>query len=259
MEFQHASQAIEKYVRPQTFPVAVRLLDSNETVPEKTKRPKQDFGVAMPICQGISLARRYGWSLAMGQNDMLCPLGSVTLGFLPAKQKLLDGEFNIPFWVKDQSVRARMTQNLPRLTYGRFSQILMAPAHKTDFEPQVVIFYGNPAQLSRFVQSAVYATGGAVSSSSSGAFACGAEITQPILTDECQLVITGGGDRAIAQTQDHEAAFTVPASRLEDIATGLEATHKAGIRYPTTSFLLYQAQFPPVFSELMNYLESNEE
>lgn len=259
MELQQASQIIEKYVRPQSFPVAVRLIQSDEAVSEKARQPKQDFGTTMPVCQGIALARRYGWSLSMSQDDMLCPLGSLTLGFVPAKQKFLDGEFNIPFWVKDQAVRARMTQNLPRLTYGRFSRIVMAPAHKADFEPQVVIFYGNPAQLSRFVQGAVYATGEAVSSASSGGFACGGEITQPILTDECQLVMTGGGDRAIAQAHDHEAAFAIPASRLESIAQGLEATHKAGMRYPTTSFLLYQAQFPPVFSELMNYLESEDQ
>lgn len=259
MELQQASQIIEKYVRPQSFPVAVRLIQSDEAVSEKARQPKQDFGTTMPVCQGIALARRYGWALSMSQEDMLCPLGSLTLGFVPAKQKLLDGEFNIPFWVKDQSVRARMTQNLPRLSYGRFSRIVMAPAHKADFEPQVVIFYGNPAQLSRFVQGAVYATGEAVSSASSGGFACGGEITQPILTDECQLVMTGGGDRAIAQTHDHEAAFAIPASRLESIAQGLEATHKAGMRYPITSFLLYQAQFPPVFSELMNYLESEDQ
>ncbi|MBS3755594.1 MAG: DUF169 domain-containing protein [Desulfobacterales bacterium] len=259
MEFQQAIQIIEKYVRPQTFPVAVRLIQSDEAVAGKAKQPKQDFGAAMPVCQGIALARRYGWSLAMGQEDMLCPLGSLTLGFVPAKQKILDGEFNIQFWVKDQAVRARMTQNMPRLTYGRFSRILMAPAHRADFEPQVVIFYGNPAQLARFVQSAVYATGEAVSSPSTGGFACGGEITQPFLSDECQLVMTGGGDRAIAQSHDHEAAFAIPASRLESIAQGLEATHKAGMRYPTPSFLLYQAHFPPVFSELMDYLENEEQ
>lgn len=259
MDLQQASQTIEKYVRPQTFPVAVRLLDSKETVPEKTKQPQRDFGASMPVCQGVALARRYGWSLAMGQKDMLCPLGSLPLGLVPAKQKLLDGEYNIPFWVKDQSVRSRLIQSLPRLPYGRFDRILMAPAHKADFEPQVVIVYGNPAQLSRFAQSAVYTTGEAVNSTSLGGFACGDEITETLLTDECRLVITGGGDRAMAQAQDNEAAFAIPAGRLEDIVTGLEETHKAGMRYPTTSHLLYQAQLPPVFSEVMDYLESGEE
>ena len=259
MDIQQTSQAIEKYVRPQTFPVAVRLFDESEAVPEKARQPKRDFNLTMPVCQGISLVRRYGWSLVMSQADMLCPLGSLTLGFVPARKKFLEGDFDIPFWVRDKSIRAKMSRSLPRLEYGRFTRIVMAPVHKAAFEPQVVIYYGNPAQLSRFAQAEAYATGEAVTAGTSGGFACGAEITQPILTETCQLVITGGGDRAIAQAQDHEAAFAIPAGRMESIAQGLEATHKAGMRYPTPSFMLYQAQFPPAFSELMRYLESEGE
>jgi len=37
----------------------------------------------------------------MGQNAMLCPLGALIPGFVRTKQKLLDGEFNIPIWDKN--------------------------------------------------------------------------------------------------------------------------------------------------------------
>ena len=37
---------------------------------------------------------------------MLCPLGALTLGFVPAKVKFLDGSFRIPLWLKDQDARA---------------------------------------------------------------------------------------------------------------------------------------------------------
>jgi len=258
MELQQALEMIEKYIRPQCFPVAIRMLEPNEKAPVKAKQPKQDLGTPMPVCQAVALARRYGWVLSMEQEDMLCPLGSLTLGFVPAKKKFLEGKFNIPFWVKDE-VRAKMTQNLSRLEYGKYKRIIISPAQKVAFDPQVIIFYGNPSQLSRFVQGWIYSTGEPVISSSAGGFACGAEITQPLLTGKCQLVITGGGDRAIAQAHDHEAAFAVPAAHIETIARGLEATHQAGMRYPTTSFLLYKAQFPPAFAEMMQYLESQEE
>lgn len=259
MDLQHANNLIDKHLRPQTFPVAIRLAGSEDAGPGKFKQPKKDFGVTMPVCQGVSLSRRYGWTLAMSQEDMLCPLGSLTLGFVPPKQKFLDGEFNIPFWLPDKQTRAKVAQNISKLEYNKYSRIFIAPLHKADFEPQVIIFYGNPAQLSRLVQSNVYANGKPLTSSQSGGFACGGEITVPFLTDECQMIITGGGDRAIAQTQDHEGAFSIPVSRLEGIVNGLEATHKAGMRYPTTSFLTYQAQFPPVFGELMSYLEESRE
>jgi len=156
--------------------------------------------------------------------------------------------------VKNQEVRAKICRNLPRLEYKKYSYLVAAPLDKTDFEPQIIIIYGNPAQISRLVQSEVYATGNTVASESGGAFACCAEVTVPMLMNKCQMVLTGGGDRVIAQTQDREVAFAIPSSKIDSIVEGLEQTHKAGMRYPAPSFLLYQAQFPPDFGQLMDYL-----
>ena len=234
------------------------MVGSTSEIPEKARMPKRDLGVTMPVCQCIALARRLGWLMAMGEEDMLCPLGALTLGFVPAKDKFLDGSFEEPFWIKSQDIRAKMNQNLPRLEYDKYTHIVIAPLHRAGFEPDVIIVYGNPAQISRLIQSAVCATGEPIVSSSGGGFACGSEITVPIQTGQCQVIMVGGGDRAIAQTQDHEAAFAVPASKVEALVQGLEETHKSGMRYPTPSFLMYQAQFPPAFGELMDYLRQSD-
>lgn len=254
MELEKINEALNLYIRPQTFPVAIKMVSSESEISKKAKRPKRDLGVTMPVCQGIALARRYGWLMAMGKEDMLCPLGALTLGLIPAKDKFLDGSFNIPFWVKNQDTRAKISQDLSRLEHGKYSDVIMAPLHRADFEPQVIIIYATPAQLSRLIQSSVCETGETVVSSFLGGLACGEEITAPILTDKCQVIVAGGGDRAIAQAHDSEAAFSVPASKVERIVRGLEHTHKAGMRYPTTPFLTFQGQFPPAFSELMDYL-----
>jgi uncharacterized protein (DUF169 family) len=251
---QEISQALDSYIRPGTFPVAVKMLGSAREIPEKAKRPKRDLGMAVAVCQGIAFARRYGWSMAMGEADMLCPLGALTLGFLPAKPKFLDGTFSIPFYEKNQDVRARIARDLPRLQLGRYTHLVAAPVHRADFEPQVIIVYGNPAQIARLIQAAVYGTGEPVGSSSTGSAACTEEITKPILTDQFRFVVVGGSNRVFAQTQDHEVSFAVPVSKVDALIEGLEATHKAGMRYPTPSFLTLKPEFPPSFGELMDYL-----
>lgn len=134
----------------------------------------------------------------------------------------------------------------------------MAPMYRVDFEPQVIVVYGNPAQIARLIQANVYETGEPVTSRSMGGFACGEEITRPILTNQCQFVITGGGDRSIAQAHDDEAAFAIPASKFEAVVEGLEGTHRAGMRYPTPSFLTFRTKFPQDFSKLMDYLRSDD-
>lgn len=258
MDLENIEETLDKYLRPQTFPVAIKMTTSKGEVPEKARKPKEDLGVRMPVCQVISLARRYGWLMAAGEEDMLCPLGALTLGFVPAKEKFLDGSFDVPFWVEDQEARAKMAKGLPRLEEGKYSHMVVAPIHRTDFDPQVIVVYGNPAQISRLIQANVYEGNESVDSSSSGGFACGKEITQPILTGECNIVVVGGGDRAIAQTQDNEVSFAAPIDKMDDLLEGLEKTHEAGLRYPTPSFLFYEGQFPPSFEKLMNYLRGEE-
>jgi len=257
LELQKIREALDSYIRPETFPVAVKMVSSMGEIPEKARMPKRDLGTPMPVCQGIALARRYGWSLAMGEEDMLCPLGAFALGFLPAKAKFLDGSFNVPFWVKNQDVRAKIAQALPQLELGKYTHIVMAPLQRANFEPQVIIIYGSPAQIGRLIQAAIYGTGEPLAASSFGGFACGEAITKTILTDQCQFVVVGGGDRAIAQAQDHEAIFAVPMSKVEALIEGLEGSHKAGMRYPTPSFLTFKAEFPPSFGELMDYLRQS--
>jgi uncharacterized protein (DUF169 family) len=251
---QRISQALDSYVRPGTFPVAVRMLSSAGEIPEKARMPKRDLGMAMAVCQIIGLARRYGWSMGMGEADMLCPLGALTLGFLPAKFKFLDGTFNAPFYEKNQDVRAKIARGLPRLEQGKYTHLVAAPLQRADFEPQVIIVYGNPAQIARLIQAAAYGTGEPVVSSSGGSAACSEEITRTILTGQYQFIVVGGSDRVFAQTQDHEVSFAIPMGRADALIEGLEATHRAGMRYPTPSFLTFKPEFPPSFAELMDHL-----
>ncbi|RZN67140.1 MAG: hypothetical protein EF807_07875 [Candidatus Methanolliviera hydrocarbonicum] len=255
MDPQKIEETLNSYIHRQTFPVAVKMVRSPEEIPERARMPKRDMNIQMPVCQGIALARRYGWVVAMGLEDMLCPLGALTLGFLPTKEKFLDGSFDVPFWVKNQSIRAKISQKIPQLDYGKYTHLVVAPIHRAEFDPQVIVIYGNPAQISRLVQAATYETGDPLVSQNIGGLACGEEITRTILTDRCQFIVVGGGDRAIAQTQDHEVAFAIPMSKVDAVMEGLKATHKAGLKYPTPSFLLFKGSLPPDFAELMDYLK----
>ena len=254
VELQSIGQALSSYVRPGTFPLAIKMVSSDGEIPEKARMPKRDLGTPMPVCQGIGLARRYGWVMAMGAEDMLCPPGAVTLGLLPAKAKFLDGSFKVPPWVKDQEVRARIMQSMPRLEEGKYSYLVASPLERAGFEPQVILIYGNPAQIARLIQATIWATGESVTSSSFGALSCAEEITRTILTDRCQYIVAGGGNRLMAGVHDDEISFALPISKAEAIIVGLEESHKHGMRYPTPTFLTYKAEFPPSFAELIDYL-----
>ncbi len=58
-----ADRELQFYIRPQTFPVAIRMLRPGEEIPEKARRPARDFKKLSMNCQVIDMARRYGWMI----------------------------------------------------------------------------------------------------------------------------------------------------------------------------------------------------
>jgi uncharacterized protein (DUF169 family) len=259
VDLSKTNEALNLYIRPQSFPVAVRMVSSVAEIPKKARHPLRDLGIPMPACQGVALARRYGWIMAMGKDDMACPTGAVALGLVPPKSKFMDGSVAVPNWIEDKEVRRKVREGLPKFEYGKYAYLVCASLDRADFEPQSIIVYGNPAQIMRLVQGATSEKGELVTSASSGGGACAGYITKAILTDQCQLVLPGAGDRIFALTQDHEMCFAMPLSQIETVLRGLEITHKAGMRYPIPSFLRFKADLPPIYGEVMDYLKQGGE
>src|SRR2546422_11319267 len=76
-----ADRELQVYIRPQTFPVAIRMLRPGEEIPEKARRPARDFKKLSMNCQVIDMARRYGWMIALTREDHICSPGIAALGF----------------------------------------------------------------------------------------------------------------------------------------------------------------------------------
>ena len=91
-----------------------------------------------------------------------------------------------------------------------------------------------------------------------GRLGCASIITV-INNDKCRYVVPGNGDRVFGMTQDYEMAFMIPASKTDAVLDGLANTHKAGVRYPITSFFNFQATFPPSYQEQMKIWEKKGE
>ncbi|MDP3064005.1 MAG: DUF169 domain-containing protein, partial [Chloroflexota bacterium] len=108
------------YIRPQTFPLAVRLCQDEAEVPEKVRYPLRDLGFQIPICQGFGIARRYGWALAIGKEDQSCPFGALALGFLLPKEGYLDGTFAEAVGLRSREGAARSAASMPRLAHGQY-------------------------------------------------------------------------------------------------------------------------------------------
>ncbi|MEW5723374.1 MAG: DUF169 domain-containing protein [Thermodesulfobacteriota bacterium] len=251
MENQDINTLLEKYLRPLTFPVAVKITPERK-VPEKYRQPSRFFGYRINLCQGVNFARRYGWRLGFLEEDMACPLSLPIFGFYPDPDFVTRGEHIYPDFTATIEAAARTQAAQPKAEVGSIGGLLLGPLSAVDFEPDLVLVYGNPAQIVRLVQAALYQAGGAVQSQFSGRCACAQEFIHPFLTQKCNVILPAQGERLFALTADDEMAFSIPRNELAGVIQGLETTHTRGVsRIPTPFFgMRMRPQFPERYQEL---------
>jgi uncharacterized protein (DUF169 family) len=242
--------ALQEYVRPQQGPLAIKMAKTPEEVPPRLRHPAKDMGFQSAICQGISIARHYGWALALTKEDLSCPLAKVVFGFEKEIPYYTEGLACAEMYTENAAAGAVTEAQQPKFSHGAYHAILVAPLTRADFDPDVVVVYGNSAQVMRLVTAALYKRGGRITSSFSGRIDCADIIIQTMHTQDCQVILPCYGDRIFAQTEDHEMAFTIPQVRIPEVIEGLKGTHKGGVRYPIPAFLRYQAVFPEQYMKM---------
>ena len=239
MDLKEVSERLNYYIRPQSFPLAIKLLASTEEVPERARIPSRDLGYAIMTCQGVAMARRYGWVVVLGKEDVSCAPGAVGLGF-----------------VRREELRPPEGVVLPppsrTLEYGKYRYLVIAPIHSATFEPDALVIYGNSAQMMRLAQS--FSLGGQeVNAIARGGGDC---IDTATAKDDAtaRLILPGGGDRVFGTTQDFEMIFALPWGKVEGTMKGLETTHQRGFRYPILSYVRGKAELPP-FLDMKKMME----
>ncbi|MGB8646392.1 MAG: DUF169 domain-containing protein [Anaerolineae bacterium] len=242
--------ALDQYVRLTHFPTAIKMLKQGDPLPPKAKRPQQDLGEQLAICQGFAFARRYGWTIAIGREDISCPLARIVWGFEPMLDYYLNGMTCAGFYTETPAAGAVSESEVARFAPGEYAYVLIAPLPRADFDPDVVLLYGNSAQVMRLVTAALWKRGGRIHSSFSGRIDCSDEVIVTLQTNDYQVVLPCNGDRIFAQTQDDEMAFTIPGSKIDELIEGLAQTHKNGIRYPIPNWLRYTGRFPDQYTKM---------
>jgi uncharacterized protein (DUF169 family) len=223
-----------------------------EHLPERVKRPARDLKITVATCQAIAMARRYGSVVAIGEEDISCPLTAVVFGFRRPSEFYVKGQACAGMYTETEEAGMLSEDQVEKFSFGEYQYILVAPLHRTAFAPEVIVIYANPAQILRLLTAALWKSGGRLASSFGGRIDCAEEIIVPRRTEKCEVILPCYGDRIFAQTQDHEMAFSIPISRVEEIIEGLEGTYKGGVRYPVPSFLRYTGEFPEHYRKVVD-------
>lgn len=251
MDWSAHAETIEDYLRPNSFPIGIKLYEDREDLPEKARVPRQKVN----ICQLITTARTYQWVVASTADRMLCVLGADCAGLLSTPKRVEDGELNLGAYQGTEEAAREMQASMPKLD-EQYDAIMVGPLSRIPDDPDVIVVYGMPAQVLRLAHAALYHRGTRLEcGTNADAGICATGIAQTLLDDQPTWDLPCMGDLRFGLAQDHEIFFAYPKSWAERIEEGLEQTHKGGIRYPIPRQLDWTPNMPPAFEITREDLE----
>ena len=136
-EYNSCGEELERLLLLRTSPLAVKMLEREEDIPEGAYRPKKDDGVHLAQCQAFTLSRRKRKTVAMLKEDNWCFAPIIGWGLVekPDPEQVMGATF-------------------PCFEYGKYIGIATAPLKTANFLPDVILVYCTPMQL-RLMMSAV--------------------------------------------------------------------------------------------------------
>jgi uncharacterized protein (DUF169 family) len=247
--YENLSTQLNKYLMLATFPVGVKLIENDEDLSKIKYLKKPDHKLV--ICQIFSYARYYGWTMACSKDDNLCPLAGISIGFDESHKLFEEGSFFIGRYNKTKEAAKKTTSTMPKLPYNKYSSIVSGALNRIDFEPNLILIWGNSAQIMRIIQGYLWKRGGRISMTTFCDGVCADTISNAILTGDLQIAFPCLGDRRYGKATDSDLIASIPIEIVDEVIEGMMETHKAGTRYP----IPYQISTPEFFLKMKKQLE----
>jgi uncharacterized protein (DUF169 family) len=223
-----SSRELETLLRLKTFPLGLRFLKTAEELKSIKCRRPETFA---SLCQLITQSRTAGTTIGCTVTD-LTPLCATVVGLrssVPDSYMLTIGE--VWFKNKEDALDKYTEENWPRVPH-KFEAVVMSPLAAGRIEPDMVILYGSPAQVTRIVNGLQWEHYEKLNFTCCGESACSDSIGRCYVTGKPSVGIPCFGERRFGHAQDDELMVALPPSSVDTLIAGLKALDKVGIRYP---------------------------
>jgi uncharacterized protein (DUF169 family) len=180
---------LERLLRLQSMPIALKMLTSETQIPENALRPMQDRGHHLSFCQALAWTRRKGLTIAETREDMWCFEPVVGLGFVKAPPKFLDGHNRYPGSARNLAAGAAWARNMPRFDYPTYKGVVTAPLETASFKPDIFLLYGSPAVMTQIMMAKNWLDGKDIEATMTGHAACVYYVVPAIKTGQWRMSI----------------------------------------------------------------------
>lgn len=228
------TRGMERFLRLKSFPVGMKMLESVKEIESNpwVRRPQEK----LTLCQLITIVRTFDWTVAATAEDMVPPSCATVVGLAEVPSYVADGTMRSVVWLEKKEDAAACENVIQRIPYGKYEAVLLAPTAYDPFEPDIVLLYANPAQMSVLINAIQFDRFERLVFYSVGETSCSDVIGRSFVDGVPALSIPCYGERRFGQAQDDELAIGLPAKDCSRILANLETLYKRGIRYPISSF-----------------------
>jgi uncharacterized protein (DUF169 family) len=187
------------------------------------------------FCQVPFMARVGGLTIGLTREDKVGDRCKRIHGLLPTNEadKLLEAKGLSRTWMPSVEEGLKQQEDYPRVPPGE--AIVVGPLVKDNFEPEVVMVYGNPAQIMMLMCGLQKIKYERFQFHFIGEGACVDSLGQCYNTGKPALAIPCYGERSMGQVRDDEIVIALPPSTVDQAIEGLEILGKVGFKYPISS------------------------
>jgi uncharacterized protein (DUF169 family) len=223
------TQEMERLLRLKTNPVAYKRLEKLE---ELDKIPDvMRLNRRASFCQAPALARMGGMTVGLTRNDLgercarICGLAATT-------EREVSWEANAfaTTWFATAEEARKQMAAYPLVPPGE--ALVLAPLASGKFDPDVILIYGNPAQMMLLMNALQFKDYKRFQFFFIGEGSCADGLAQCYTSGKPALAIPCMGERAFGAVTEDELVLALPPKMMAKAVEGLQALRGRGIGYP---------------------------
>ena len=234
-EYNNYGEELEKIFSLRTSPMAVKMLKTEDDIPEGAIRPSRDMGNRIAQCQAFALSRRDKKTIAMLKEDNNCFAPLIAYGHV---DKPVDPEY-------------RLFMGCPTFERDKYIGIVSAPLKTANFEPDVVIIYSNTAQMRGLIMPLHFSQKEDELQYHFFPPVCSYLMVPVIKNQKYMVALPDPGEHMRALPGEDEIIISIPRSKLGDIMEGQKQVEKYKQGYKDINYMMnYNFPLPPLYQDL---------
>jgi uncharacterized protein (DUF169 family) len=247
MDWTQISSELNSALRLKTDPLAFKRLEKADELAQI--KNVYHIPYLFSFCQAVFQARVGRFTIGITREDKMNIRCMRLHGVRQASEKSMRAEAEMlsTTWFGSPEEAYQQQLDSPRVPVAE--AIVMAPLSKNKFDPDVILFFGNPAQLMMLLCGLQKEKYERFTFHFVGEGSCSDSLGECYRTGKPQISLPCYGERSMGQVSDDEIILALPPGEIDRALAGMKKLAKTGFKYPI-NFIGGMTDLEPIFKQI---------